>query len=121
MRFLARLLLNGIAIIVAAYLLPGLELSGPGAALAAGALLGLVNALVRPVLFILTLPLTLLTLGLFIFVLNAICLALAAALVPGFSISGFWAAVFGALLVSVVSWILNGLLIGKDSEQRRRV
>ena len=111
MRFLARLLLNGIAIIVAAWLLPGLDLAGPGSALLAGALLGLVNALVRPVLFILTLPLTLVTLGLFLFVLNALCLAIAAALVPGFSVSGFWAAVFGALVVSVVSWILNGLLI----------
>jgi putative membrane protein len=111
-RFLARLLLNGVAIIVAAWLLPGLDISGPGAALAAGVLLGLVNALVRPVLFLLTLPLTLVTLGLFIFVLNGLCLAIAAALVPGFTISGFWAAVIGALLVSVVSWILNGLLIG---------
>ncbi len=120
MRFLARLLLNGVAIIVAAWLLPGLELSGPGAALAAGALLGLVNALVRPVLFILTLPLTLLTLGLFIFVLNAICLALAAALVPGFAIRGFWSAVFGAVLVSVVSWILNGLLLADEPRSRRR-
>ena len=111
-RFLARLVLNGIAIIVAAWMVPGLELAGPGSALAAGVLLGLVNALVRPVLFLLTLPLTLITLGLFLFVLNAICLAIAAALVPGFAISGFWAAVAGALLVSVVSWILNGLLIG---------
>jgi putative membrane protein len=119
-RFLARLLLYGVAIIVAAWLLPGLELSGPGAALAAGALLGLVNALVRPVLFILTLPLTLLTLGLFIFVLNAICLALAAALVPGFAIRGFWSAVFGAVLVSVVSWILNGLLLADEPRSRRR-
>jgi len=76
-------------------------------------LLGFVNAIVRPVLFFLTLPLTLLTLGLFIFVLNAICLALTALLVPGFSIDGFFSAVFGALLVSVVSWILNGLVVGR--------
>jgi putative membrane protein len=111
-RFLARLLLNGIAIIVAAWLLPGLDISGPGAALAAGVLLGFVNALVRPVLFILTLPLTLITLGLFIFVLNAICLGIAAALVPGFTIDGVFAAIVGALVVSIVSWILNGLLVG---------
>ena len=112
MRFLARLFLNGIAIIVAAWFIPGLQLAGPGAALAAGALLGVVNALVRPVLFVLTLPLTLLSLGLFIFVLNALCLGLTAALVPGFDIAGFWPALWGALLVSVVSWILSGLLIG---------
>jgi putative membrane protein len=106
------MLLNGIAIIVAAWLLPGLDVTGPGPALLAGLLLGVVNALVRPVLFILTLPLTLVTLGLFLFVLNALCLGLVAWLVPGFSMAGFWSALFGALVVSVVSWILNGLLIG---------
>jgi putative membrane protein len=112
MRFLARLLLNGLAIIVAAWLIPGLQLAGPGSALIAGAILGIVNALVRPVLLLLTLPFTLLTLGLFIFVVNAICLGLTAALVPGFEISGFVAAFFGALIVTVVSWILNGLFAG---------
>jgi putative membrane protein len=114
MRFLARLVLNGLAIVIAAYLIPGLEVSSIVAALLAGGILGIVNALVRPVLLILTLPLTLITLGFFIFIVNAICLALTAALVPGFSISGFWAAVFGALLVSIVSWILNGLFVGKS-------
>lgn len=110
MRFLARVVLNGIAIIVAAYFVPGLQLSGPDAALIAGAILGFVNAIVRPVLFLLTLPVTLLTLGLFIFVLNAACLGLTAALVPGFDIAGFWGAFFGAIIVTIVSWILNGLL-----------
>ena len=113
MRFLARLVLNGLAIIIAAWLLPGIHLTSPLAALLAGVILGFVNAIVRPVLFFLTLPLTLLTLGLFIFVLNAICFALTAWLVPGFSIDGFFSALFGALLVSVVSWILNGLVVGR--------
>ncbi|MEZ5319029.1 MAG: phage holin family protein [Vicinamibacterales bacterium] len=117
MRFLARLFLNGIAIIVAAWLLPGLSLDGPGSALLAGAILGLVNAIVRPVLFVLTLPLTLVTLGLFLFVLNAICLGLTAAVVPGFGIAGFGSALAGALVVSVVSWILNGLFVGKDERR----
>ena len=110
MRFLVRLLLNGIAIIIASFFVPGLHISTPLAALVAGAFLGLVNALVRPILLLLTLPLTLLTLGLFIFVINSACLALAAFLVPGFSIDGFGSAFFGALIVSVVSWILSGLL-----------
>ena len=113
MRFLARLILNGLAIIFAAWLLPGIQITSPLAALAAGVILGFVNAIVRPVLFLLTLPLTLLTLGLFIFVLNAICFALTAWLVPGFSVNGFFPAVVGALLVSVVSWILNGLVVGR--------
>jgi putative membrane protein len=111
-RWLARLLLNGLAIIAAAWFVPGLRLAGPGTALIAGAILGLVNVLVKPVLFVLTLPLTLVTLGLFIFVVNAICLAATAALVPGFDIVGFWPALAGALVVSVVSWLLNGLLLG---------
>jgi putative membrane protein len=110
MRFLVRLLLNTVAIAVAAYLVPGVVLTGPGPAILAGIILGFVNAIVRPVLIILTLPFTLLTLGLFIFVVNAICFALTAALVPGFDLSGFWAAFFGALLVTIVSWVLNGLL-----------
>jgi putative membrane protein len=107
-------LLNGIAILVAAWLVPGFELSGTGAALAAGALLGLVNVSIRPILLVLTLPFTLITLGLFIFVVNAICVGLTAALIPGFSIAGYWAAFLGALVVSVVSWILNGLLLAPE-------
>ena len=111
MKFLVRMLLNGIAIIIASLFVPGLHISTVLAALVAGVFLGLVNALVRPILLLLTLPLTLLTLGLFIFVINSACLALAAFLVPGFSIDGFGSAFFGALIVSIVSWILSGLLI----------
>ena len=117
MRFLARLVLNGVAIILAAYVLPGIHIAGFFAALVAGVILGFVNAIVRPVLFFLTLPLTLITLGLFIFVLNAICFALTAWLVPGFSVDGFWWAIFGALLVSIVSWILNGIVVGKKERE----
>jgi putative membrane protein len=111
MRWLARLFLNALAIMIAARMVTGLEISGVGAALAAGALLGLVNVAVRPVLLVLTLPFTLVTLGLFIFVVNAICLWLTSVLVPGFTIRGIWSALLGALVVSVVSWILNGLLM----------
>jgi putative membrane protein len=114
MRFLARLLLNGVAILAAAYVIPGVVLAGPAPALVAGAILGFVNAVVRPVLLLLALPFTLLTLGLFLFVVNAICFALTAAVVPGFALSGFWAALFGALVVSIVSWILNGALLADE-------
>ncbi|HYT77004.1 MAG TPA: phage holin family protein [Vicinamibacterales bacterium] len=115
MRFLLRLLLNGIAVMVAAYLIPGIRLATPATAIIAGIVLGLVNAIIRPVLILLTLPFTILTLGLFIFVVNTICLALAAWLVPGFSISGFGAAFVGALVITLVSWLLSGLLIDKRS------
>jgi putative membrane protein len=114
MRFLLRLLLNGVAVFLAAQLIPGIGIASPGAALVAGIVLGLVNAVIRPVLILLTLPATVLTLGLFIFVVNAICLALAAWFVPGFTISGFWAALFGALVISVISWLLSVILIDKD-------
>lgn len=109
-RFFLRLLLNGVAVLLAAYFIPGLYVSGPGAAIVAGIALGIVNAVIRPVLILLTLPFTLLTLGLFIFVVNAICLALLAWLVPGFAVNGFVAAFVGALAISVVSWLLNALL-----------
>jgi putative membrane protein len=107
MRLLLRFLLNALALIVAAWLIPGVRLASPGSAIIAGIVLGFINAIVRPVLVLLTLPFTLLTLGLFIFVVNAICLTLTAWLVPGFSISGFGAALGGALIVSLVSWLVS--------------
>ncbi len=113
MRFLLRLLLNGVAVFLAAYLIPGLKVADASTAVVAGIVLGLINAILRPLLILLTLPVTLLTLGLFIFVVNAICLAIVAWLVPGFTISGFGAALFGALVISVISWLLNALLIDK--------
>jgi putative membrane protein len=110
MRFLARVLLNALAIAAAGWLVPGVQLSGPGPAIIAGILLGFVNALVRPVLILLTLPFTLLTLGFFLFVVNAVCFALTAALVPGFDLSGFSAAFFGALVVTLVSWVVHAVI-----------
>lgn len=118
MRFLLRVLLNAAAVLVAAWMVPGVVVTGPGAAIVAGLLLGVVNALVRPVLLLLTLPFTLLTLGLFIFVVNAICFALTAALVPGFQVSGFVAALFGSIVVSLVSWCLSSLLADHDDRRQ---
>jgi putative membrane protein len=108
--FLARVLVNALAIYFAAAVVPGVAISGPLAALGAGLVFGLVNAVVRPVLLVLTLPLTLVTLGLFLVVLNAVCFWLTAALVKGFEVHGFGAAFLGALLVSVVSWLLTAFL-----------
>jgi putative membrane protein len=106
-RFLLRLVVNGVAVWLAAYLLPGIYLRDVRSAFIAGIALGLVNTIVRPLLVFLTLPFTFLTLGLFLLVVNGVCLALVAWMVPGFSISGFTAAFFGALFISVVSWMLN--------------
>ena len=116
MRFVIRLVVNAVAVFLAANLVPGIHVSGPGAALLAGLILGFVNALIKPVLFVLTLPFTILTLGLFIFVVNAICLALVAWLVPGFTVSGFGAALLGAIVISAVSWLLHAIV----DERRRR-
>lgn len=102
--------MNALAIVFAAAIVPGIEIRGFLPALGAGLVLGLVNAVVRPILLLLTLPLTLLTLGLFLFVLNGLCLWLTSTLVKGFEAHGFWAAIFGALIVSVVSWILTAFL-----------
>ena len=110
MRFLARVILNALAIGAAAWLVPGVQLSGPLPAVIAGVLLGFVNALVKPILILFTLPFTLLTLGFFLFVVNAICFGLTAALVPGFDLSGFSAAFFGALVVTLVSWVVSALI-----------
>jgi putative membrane protein len=107
MGFLIRVLINALAIYFTAAIVPGIELSGLMAALGAGLVLGLVNAVVRPILILLTLPFTLLTLGLFLFVLNGLCLWLTSVLVKGLEVHSFWAAVFGSILVSVVSWLLT--------------
>jgi putative membrane protein len=109
MRFLLHWLVIALALWVTAAILPGVGFSSV-TALAVGAIvLGLVNALVRPVLTILTLPITILTLGLFYLVVNGLAFALAAALVPGFEVAGFGWAVLGALLVGVISWFVGAL------------
>lgn len=110
MGLLIRLVANALAILAAAYIVPGIEVAGGLALLAAALVLGLVNAVVRPILLFLTLPFTLVTLGLFIFLLNAFCLWLTSWLVKGFEVHGFWAAVLGAIIVSVVSWLVNVFL-----------
>jgi len=109
MAFLVQWLVVAVALAVTAYFVPGVTVAS-GTALAVAALvLGLVNALVRPILTVLTLPLTLLTLGLFYLVVNGIAFALAAGLTPGFEVAGFGSAIIGALLVSIVSWAVGAL------------
>jgi putative membrane protein len=110
--FLLHWLVVAIGLGVAAWIVPGVVVTS-WAALAVGALvLGFVNAVIRPVLTILTLPITVLTLGLFYLVVNATAFGLAAAIVPGFSVASFWAAMFGAIVVSVVSWFIGAFMTG---------
>jgi putative membrane protein len=107
--FLVRVLVNTMAIALAAKVIPGVEVDGIVSALAAGFLLGIVNALIRPVLLILTLPITFVTLGLFILVVNGACFWFVAWLIDGFRVRSFWPAVGGALVVSAVSWVLTAI------------
>jgi putative membrane protein len=110
MGFLLRVVVNALAIMLAASIVPGISVEGLVPALVGGLLLGLVNAVVRPVLIILTLPITLITLGLFLLVLNGFCFWLVASIVKGFYVSGFWSACLGALIVSIVSWVMTALI-----------
>lgn len=108
--FLTRLVITALGLWVAQAIIPGVRISGLGTVVLAALLLGLVNAIVRPVLFILTLPLTVFTLGLFLFVLNGISLALVAWLLPHFAVSSLWAATLAALVVTITSWFANGFI-----------
>lgn len=110
MGLVIRVLVNAAAIVLAAHVVPGLAVRSLTTALVAGLVLGLVNAIVRPVLVVLTFPITLVTLGLFLLVLNGFCLWLASTLVPGFEVHGFWAAVLGALILSAVSWVVGAFV-----------
>lgn len=106
----ARWLILTLAIILASYLIDGIYVSGFFSALFAAAILGFLNAFFRPILIILTLPLNILTLGLFTFVINAFLLKLASGVIPGFVVAGFWPAVFGSLVISLTNWIFSSLL-----------
>jgi putative membrane protein len=108
--FLIRLLINALGLWLAATIVPGIVIAGTGTLILAALLMGLVNALVRPVAFVLTLPITIVTLGIFLLVLNAAMFALVAWLLPGFTVSGFWAALFGWLIVCVVSWFASSFI-----------
>ncbi len=111
LRLLAVWLVNAVALIAVAYLLPGIGVSSFATALIAALVLGLVNAIIRPVLVLLTLPATVLTLGLFIFILNGLLFWMVGYFVEGFSVSGFWAGFFGAIVFSLISWLLSSLVL----------
>jgi putative membrane protein len=110
MKLVLRWLLNAAALWVTDLILPGITITGIGPLLLAALVIGLINALIRPVLLILTIPITILTLGLFLLVLNALLFWLAAALVAGFLVAGFWWAFLGALIMSIVGFALSFLV-----------
>jgi len=113
MRLLLLWILNAIALLAVTYLLPSIQVSGFGTALLAALGLGLINTLVRPVLAILTLPITVITLGIFYLVLNGLLFWLASAFIPGFEVHGFASAIVGAILYGVIAWVLSALIPNK--------
>ena len=113
--FLIRLLVSAFGLWLASTIVPGLYIHGGGTLILAALLLGIVNAVIRPLIIVLTLPITIISLGIFLLVINAATLGLVASLLDNFSISGFFAAFFGALVVSITGWIAS-LYVGPKGQ-----
>jgi putative membrane protein len=113
LNLLALWIVNALALLALPYIVPTIQVAGFGTALLVAVVLGLINALLRPLLVLLTLPVTLLTLGLFIFVINALLFQLAGALIDGFHVGVFWSALLGSIAFSLISWALSALLLRK--------
>jgi putative membrane protein len=119
MRLLLAWLINAFALVAVAYLMPGISVASFTTALVAALVLGLINAVVRPVLVLLTLPVTIITLGLFIFVLNGLLFWFVGSFIQGFVVQGFWSGVFGAIVFSLISWLLSALLLHSREPRAR--
>ena len=107
MKLVTRLLLTALVLLIVAEYIPGIEVSGFYAALIAAIILGLLNTIVRPILLILTFPITIITLGLFVFVINASLFLFASTFIDGFTVASFWHALLGSLIVTAASTLLN--------------
>ena len=117
MTLIVRWFINALALLLVAYLYSGVQVDGIIAALIAALVLGLVNAVIRPLLVVLTLPVTILTLGLFIFVINAFMFWFVTEIVKGFTVTGFMAALIGSLMFSVISLVTNWLVFDKEKKK----
>ena len=109
MHLIISILINTIAVLVTGYILPGIHISSFWTAIAVAIVLGIVNAILRPIIFILTLPINILTLGLFSFVIMGLLVYLVSAIVPGFKVDNFWWAILFAIIVALINWFLNSL------------
>lgn len=110
MNFILKILISGLAVLLGSYLLPGVEVSSFGRALIVALVLAILNTLVKPVLVILTIPVTIFTFGLFLLVINAIIILLTDALVPGFEVDGFWWALLFSLVLSFLAWAADSVM-----------
>lgn len=109
MRLIINLLVGTLAVIISAYILPGVKVDGFFTALVVAVILGVVNAFIKPILVVLTLPITVLTLGIFLFVINAVLVLLVSNIVPGFTVANFWWALLFSLVLSLVGSFLEAL------------
>ena len=109
MNLIIRLLLNAVAVVILAYVLNGVSVDGYLTAIIVAAVLSILNLLVKPILVILTLPITIVTLGLFLLVINALIILLADKLIDGFAVSSFWTALLFSILLSILQWLLHSL------------
>jgi len=121
MKLLLIWFLNALALLTVAYVLPGIHVDGFTAALVAALILGLINTLLRPLLILLTLPVTMVTLGLFILVINGLLFWFAGSVLKGFEVNGFWVGVIGALLYSVFSSVLAMIFFEKKSSPEKNL
>lgn len=113
LNLLAVWIVNALALLALPYVVPSIQIAGFGTAMLVAVVLGLINTMLRPLLVLLTLPVTLLTLGLFIFVINALLFQLAGALVDGFQVDSFGTALLGSIAYSLISWLLSAILLRK--------
>jgi putative membrane protein len=118
---LVRILINALGLYLASAIVSGFHVAGTGTLIVAALLLGIVNAFVRPILIVLTLPITLVTLGFFLLVVNGISLALVAWFLKGVTVTGLWAATWAALIVSVTSWLTSSFISPRGRIERFRV
>jgi putative membrane protein len=118
-RFILRAVFAALGLWLASRFVHGISVGGAGSLIAAAVLLGLANAIVRPIVFVLTLPFVLITFGLFLIVINALMLELVAMMLKGFSVQSFWVAILGSLVVSLVSWV-GSMIIHVGEEPRSR-
>jgi len=112
--FLIRWSITTLAVMGASHIVPGISYSSTGTLIGAALLLGIINALVRPVLLLLSLPFIIVTMGFFILVINALLLLFVSAVVPGFHVEGFWSALFAGIIIGIISWILSSFFRASD-------
>ena len=120
MRILVAWLINALALFLLPYVFPWVTVDSMGAALIAALVLGLINALIRPILFLLTLPVTILTLGLFILVINGLMFWWVGSFLEGFRVAGFWSGVFGAIVYSLITWAIAAIVLPSPRREPQR-